>query len=97
MEVSPSLLRTTAAALADVAAEVRSACRSRSCGDDDRAGPGDPAWATDAALPGQAAAWDGYLGGLADRLDDLGDRLTDAADGYRDADRRAGRRYGSSC
>jgi uncharacterized protein YukE len=95
MEVSPSLLRSTAAALSDVAAEVRSACRSRP--DGDRAGPGDPAWATEAALPGQAAAWDGYLGGLADRLDDLGERLTEAADGYRDADRRAGRRNGSSC
>jgi len=97
MEVSPSLLRATATALSDVAAEVRSACRSHSTRDGDRAGPDDPAWATDSALPGQAAAWDGYLGGLADRLDDLGGRLAEAADGYRDADRRADHRYRPSC
>jgi len=90
MNVSPTLLRTTAAALSDVAEEVRSACRAAG-----RAGPGDPDWATDTVLRAQAAAWDRYLDRLADRLDDLGDRLLHAADEYRGADLRAGRRYPS--
>jgi uncharacterized protein YukE len=92
MEVSPSLLRGTGAALRDVAAEVRSARSADRSGDRD--GPGDPDWATDSALRAQASAWDGYLGGLADRLDDVGDRLHQAADGYADADTRSQRRLG---
>ena len=83
MEVSPSLLRGTGAALHDLAAELRAACRAR------HTGPGDPGWATDAELADQVGAWDGYLGGLADRLDDTGDRLTRAADGYAGTDSRA--------
>jgi uncharacterized protein YukE len=97
MEVSPSLLHTAATALAGIATEVRSACRAGTGSAADRAGPGDPLWATDAALSDQATAWDGHLGGLADRLDDLGRRLREAADGYYDADRRAGRRLGVPC
>ncbi len=86
MEVSPSLLRRTGDALFDVAARVRAALST------DRAGPGDPDWATDAELHAQAGAWDGYLSGLAARLDDAGERLTRAADGYDEADGDARRR-----
>ncbi len=88
MEVSPSLLRRTGAALSDVAAQVRSALSG------DRAGPGDPAWTTDAELRAQAGAWDEYLSRLATRLDDAGDRLTRAADGYTDTDTNTRRRFG---
>ena len=84
MEVSPSLLRGTGSALHDLADELRAACRQR------RDGPGDPAWDTDTELRAQAGAWDGYLGGLADRLEETGKRLTRAADGYTAADSRAG-------
>jgi len=86
MEVSPSLLRRTGGALFDMADQVRSALGG------DRTGPGDCAWATDAELPAQVGAWDGYLAELAGRLDDAGDRLRRAADGYTGADRDAWRR-----
>ena len=101
MEVSPSLLRRTGGALFDVAAQVRRALGGSALGGSalggsalggDRTGPGDPDWATDAALHAQAGAWDGYLSELAARLDDAGDRLTRAADGYADADDDAWRR-----
>ncbi len=106
MEVSPSLLRRTGGALFDVAAQVRRALGGSALGGSalggsalggsalrgDRTGPGDPDWATDAALHAQACAWDGYLSELAARLDDAGDRLTRAADGYADADDDAWRR-----
>jgi hypothetical protein len=88
MEVSPSRLRGTGAALHEMATEVRSACHA------DRTGPGDPGWATGPELHTQASAWDGYLDGLADRLDDAGDRLTRAADGYAGSDSRARRLLG---
>jgi len=83
MEVSPSLLRGTGSALHDLADELRAACRAH------RDGPGDPDWATDAELRTQAGAWDRYLDGLADKLEDTGDRLTRAADGYTSTDSRA--------
>src|SRR2546423_1838230 len=86
MEVSPTLLRRTGDALFDVAARVRAALS------DDRAGPGDPDWATDAELCAQAGAWDGYLSGLAARLDEAGERLARAADGDDETDGDAGRR-----
>jgi hypothetical protein len=60
----------------------------------DRAGPGDPAWATDTALQSQTHAWDGYLAGLAERLAVAGDRLVRVAANYTDADERAVRRLG---
>jgi hypothetical protein len=88
MEVSPSLLRGTGSALRDLADDLRSACR------DGRADPADPDWATSVELQAQAGAWDGYLGGLADRLEDTGDRLTRAADGYTGTDSRARRLLG---
>ena len=88
MEVSPSLLRGTGSALRDLADDLRSACRDR------RADPADPDWATSVELQAQAGAWDGYLGGLADRLEDTGDRLTRAADGYTGTDSRARRLLG---
>jgi len=88
MEVSPSLLRGTGSALHDLAEELRAACRER------RTGPGDPASDTDTELRAQASAWDGYLGGLADRLEETGERLTEAADGYAGADSRTGRLLG---
>jgi hypothetical protein len=83
MEVSPSLLRGTGSAIHDLAEELRTACRER------HDGPGDPAWDTDTELRAQSSAWDGYLGGLADRLEETGERLARAADGYTAADSRA--------
>jgi hypothetical protein len=94
MEVSPSLLRGTGSALHDLAEELRVACRER------RDGPGDPAWDTDTELRAQSSAWDGYLGGLADRLEQTGEGLTKAADGYSASDSRSGRllgRRGKQC
>jgi len=88
MEVSPSLLRGTGAALHDLAAEVRSALSG------DRDGPDDSDRATDIALHNQVSAWDGYLTGLATRLDDAGDGLAQAADGYADSDARTRFRFG---
>jgi hypothetical protein len=88
MEVSPSLLRGTGSALHDLADELRAACRGR------RDGPGDPAWDTDTELRAQSSAWDGYLGGLADRLEETGERLTKAADGYTASDARSGELLG---
>jgi hypothetical protein len=86
MEVSPSLLRRSGGALIDVADQVRAALAGS------RPVPGDPVWATEAELLAQVHAWDGYLAGLAARLDDAGGRLGRAADGYADADERARRR-----
>jgi hypothetical protein len=88
MMVSPSVLYGTGAALRELAGEINGALAW------DRSGPGAPAWATDAALRGQVAAWDAYLAGLAGRLSDAGDRLICAADGYRAADSRAVVRWG---
>ena len=85
MEVSPSLLRGTGSALHELAEELRTACRER------RDGPGDPAWDTDTELRAQSSAWDGYLGGLADRLEETGKRLAQAADGYTGTDSHVGR------
>jgi hypothetical protein len=88
MEVSPSLLRGTGSALHDLAEELRAACRER------RDGPGDPAWDTETELRAQAGAWDGYLGGLADRLAETGERLTRAADDYTATDGRTSQLLG---
>ena len=86
MEVIPSQLRQIGAALHDLAAELRAGLTG------DRAGSGDPAWATDTALRAQFAAWDAYLTGLAARLEGAGDGLATAAANYVEADTRAGRR-----
>jgi len=88
MEVSPRQLRRVAAALHELSCAVRAALAG------DRAGPGDPAWATDGALRAQAQAWEGYLAGLSARLADAGDKLVQAADGYVSADARTTVRYG---
>jgi hypothetical protein len=88
MEVIPSQLRQIGAALHDLAAELRAGLTG------DRAGPGDPAWATDRALRVQLSAWDAYLTGLAARLEMAGDGLGSAATGYVEADDRAVRRWG---
>jgi len=88
MEVSPSLLRGTGSALHDLAEELRAACRER------RDGPGDPAWDTETELRAQASAWDGYLGGLADRLEETGERLTKAAEDYTATDVRTSQLLG---
>jgi hypothetical protein len=87
MEVTPSRLRAAAEALHELSTSVRAALSAG-----DRAGPGSPAWATDAALSVQRAAWDGYLAGLADRLGAAGDNLATAADGYASTDLTVGRR-----
>jgi hypothetical protein len=88
MEVSPSQLRHIGTVLRDLATGLRHALTG------DRAGPGDPAWATHAALRIQAGAWDAYLSGLAGRLAVAADGLVSAADGYTDADSNAVVRYG---
>lgn len=87
MEVTPSRLRAAADALHELSTAVRGALSAG-----DRAGPGQPAWATDVALAAALAAWDGYLGGLADRLRSAGDDLATAADGYASTDLTVGRR-----
>jgi hypothetical protein len=83
METSPSLLRRTGGTLFDAAAQVRAALTG------ERAGAGDPEWATDTEQRAQAGAWDGYLSGLAARLDDASERLHEAADRYAGADEDA--------
>jgi uncharacterized protein YukE len=98
MEVTPSRLRAAADALHELSTAVRTALSAG-----DRAGPASSwagtsagrevsAWATDAAVSAQRAAWDGYLTGLADRLDTAGDNLATAADGYASTDLTVGRR-----
>jgi hypothetical protein len=88
MEVSAQQLHRIGTTLHDLAAQLRSACSG------ELSGPADPAWATDTALAALARVWDGYLCGLAGRLDSAGDGLISAAAGYRASDERATVRYG---
>jgi hypothetical protein len=88
MDVSTQRLHRVASTLQELAAELRSALAG------DRTGPADPAWATDTALVTLSKQWDGYLSGLASRLDSVGAGLVTAAAGYGDADERATVRYG---
>jgi hypothetical protein len=81
MEVSPSRLR-----------EAGHQLRDASTGLDTPHPPRDDGWAWQVALAGTAAAWDGYLAGLAARLAATGDALLLAAANYGDADARAAQR-----
>jgi hypothetical protein len=88
MEVSAEQLHRIGTTLRDLAAQLRSAWSG------ELAGPADPAWATDTALAALARQWDGYLSGLAGRLDSVGDGLVGAAASYRMSDQRTTVRYG---
>ncbi len=88
MDVSTQQLHRVGTTVQDLAAQLRSALSG------DRSGPGDPAWATDTTLAALSKEWDGYLSGLAGRLEAVGTGLLDAAAAYRSADEHATVRYG---